>query len=459
MNSTAKQIEEGLAALPMLDVHTHLVGGRLGARGLHDVLLYHMVVSDLFSAGCLSGGRLTQFPGWPDWQECEARIEEALPFLPAVHNTSSFWAVRLILRDLYGWGEPITVDNWRKLDALIRERADDRAWHHSILDRLNIKRTGTELARRGNGEDDDRLQYSLEWAFFTRCQWGEFDTGLYELERCWGRLPESPTPIGSAGRPSTERTIRSLADVHDAVNYYANAIPYEQVLSTATHLSTDINYRSVAAAEMEAALARRSKAGSMERDLYASYINELFLAELEKRGDRILFQFSFGAEPLPFETASRLNQESIRELGEMIARHPKLKFQCFLSSRHANQSLCTLSRELPNLSLAGYWWHNFFPDTIRQIISERLDMLPVSKQIGFFSDAYCLEWSYAKAVIVRRQMARALGQRVDQGQYSMEEAIQIAKAVLFETPQLLLRMQPRKEPGEKSIPLSRTKQT
>ena len=110
----------------------------------------------------------------------------------------------MILADLYDWHEPITPDNWRRLDALIRERADDRAWHHSILDRLNIRRTCTEHARRGAGEDDDRLQYSLEWAFFTRCQWGEFDTALYELEHCWGRPPEPPSPIGGT-RPPTER--------------------------------------------------------------------------------------------------------------------------------------------------------------------------------------------------------------------------------------------------------------
>ena len=36
------ELEQAIAALPSFDVHTHLVGGRLGARGLHDILLYHM---------------------------------------------------------------------------------------------------------------------------------------------------------------------------------------------------------------------------------------------------------------------------------------------------------------------------------------------------------------------------------------------------------------------------------
>ena len=31
------------------------------------------------------------------------------------------------------------------------------------------------------------------------------------------------------------------------------------------------------------------------------------------------------------------------------------------------------------------------------MMSERLDMLPLDKQVGFFSDAYCVEWVYGKA--------------------------------------------------------------
>src|SRR5437773_4766649 len=113
----AKKLESALAELPVLDIHTHLVGGKLGARGLHDVLLYHMVISDLYAAGCPSGARLTQYPGCPTEREAHDRIQEALPFLPHIQNTSSFWGVRLILADLYGWCEPITPDNWRRLDA------------------------------------------------------------------------------------------------------------------------------------------------------------------------------------------------------------------------------------------------------------------------------------------------------------------------------------------------------
>jgi hypothetical protein len=436
------EIREDLRSVPLLDAHTHLVDGKLGARGLHDILLYHMAVSDLYGAGCPSGARLTEYPGWPTVAEAHQRIKEALPYLKYIHNTSISWGIPLILEDLYGWKEPLTADNWQRLDDLIRERADDRAWQREIMNRANIKRYCTEHARRESGQDKDILQYALEWAFFTRCQWGEFDTALYELERCWGKTPESPSPIGAGKRPSTERTIRTLDDVHAAVNHYVANIPHDQILSTATHISTDIDLEVVSKDGMAAALLRRANAGPIERDIYASYINEAYLNALEARNAKIVFQFSLGAEPLPFETASRLSQRTIKQLGEMISRHPKIKFQSFLASRHCNQALCTMCRELPNFSLSGYWWLNFFPSAMRQIMEERLDMVPLNKQVGFFSDAYCLDWTYGKSKIVLNQLAAVLADKVAMGQYSRNEALRVAHAILYETPQELLGMRP-----------------
>ena len=243
-------------------------------------------------------------------------------------------------------------------------------------------------------------------------------------------------PTGGSGH-STTSTRRS--------HHYVSSIPYGQIVSTATHLSTDIDYRAVSDDEMAAALSRRDQAGPAERDCYASYVNEAFLTTLETHADQIVFQFSFGAEPLPFETASRLSQRTIGQVAEMIGRHPKLRFQCFLACRHANQAMCTLVRELPNLSLAGYWWHNFFPDTISQVIRERLEMVPANKQVGFFSDAYCVEWSFAKAVLVRKIMARVLAERVELGQFDDTTALEFARAIFFDSPQSLLGIVPRRE--------------
>jgi glucuronate isomerase len=436
-------LENALAAVPILDVHTHLCGPKLAARGLHDILLYHMIVTDLYSAGCPSGARLSQFPNWASKKEAHQRLEEALPYLPHIRNTSGWWGVQTILRDLYQWREPVTRYNWRRLDDLVRERADDGAWARSILKRVNVQRTCAEYCRRGKGEADDVLQYSLEWGMFMRTQWGEFDTAVYDLERTWGRPPEAPVAIlGDEARPAADRTIKTLDDVHAAIKHYVEVLPYDQIVSVAMGISSDIDYRLPTDAEMAAALKRRAEAGPAERDIYAAYIGEAFLSVLEKRAENILFQFSLGAEPLPFETASRISQKTLAQLAQIVARHPRLRFQCFISSRHANQTLCTFCRELPNFSLAGFWWHNFFPGAIRHVMTERLDMVPVNKQVGFFSDAYAVEWAYAKVHIVRKQMAQVLAEKVGQGQYTFDDALSVARAILFESPQSLCGMTP-----------------
>jgi len=437
-----RKLLEGLNAIPLLDIHTHLDAAHLTARGLHDILLYHMVISDLVSAGCPSRVRLDEEPGE---DEVERRILEALPYLDYIQNTALFWGMRIALKDLYAWEEPITKDNWRRLDGMIREKAGDAAWGVEILEKAGIQRACTELWRRRDGSQDHLLQFALEWAFFTRSQWGVNDIPLYELERAWNQPgPAAPLPVTlGAARPSLARTVTSLEDVHDAIQHYVECIPYAEILSTAQHLSTDINYRLVSQAEMAAALRRRDQATEADRDVYASYILEAFLTALESRPEQIVYQFSIGAEPLPYETGSKLRQETVFELAGILERHPSLHFQAFLSSEYANQALCTLARELPNLSLAGYWWHNFFPGVMRKIIQERLDMLAVNKQVGFFSDAYCLDWAYAKSVLVRRQWAEVLAGKVDQGQYTVDEALKIARQSFYETPQSLLGIVPR----------------
>ena len=447
VDTLTHELTQALNDAPMYDVHTHLTSDQLGARGLHDILLYHMVISDLYGAGCPDGARLTPYPGTPDDAEVEQRITRAIPFLTRARNTSNAWGLRTILHDLYDWDEPIDLSNWRRLHALIQEQATDPGWAHSVLDRSRVLRSNAEYTRRGEGTNDDRLMYSLEWGMVTRAQWGEFDTPLYELERCWS-MPEAggPMEIGGGLREPLPVTIRSAADAREATAHFVRAIP-DYLIAMATHLSTDISYSAPDDRSFEQALLRRQQAGPAERDIYASFLNELLLTELaDKRSDLVL-QFSFGAEPLPYETGARLNQATIGQLALMVARHPGVKFQCQNATRHANQALCTLTRELPNFSLAGYWWHNFYPDSIAEIAGERLDMVPLSSQCGFFSDAYSVEWTYAKAVIVRRQLARALAIRVDRGQYTVETALDIADAILRETPERLLGMRQRPSLG------------
>jgi len=423
--------------IPAIDFHTHLDSSHLSARGLHDILLYHMMISELYSAGCPSGTRLSDDPGE---EERISRIEEAIPYLKYTENTSIYWIMRRILSDLYAWDDPVTLRNWRLLDNRIREKNSDEQWARHIFQQANIRKASTELALKRDGGNSDILFYSLEWAFFMRNQWKWLDAPLYELEYAWQfDEPVRPLPLLWDRPPAVRRRIKTVADIKEAMDHYCRVIPFDQVTSTANYLSSEINYKKVTDSQMQQAIDNRDNVGLEERDVYASYLFAAYLGKLEKAHKKIAFQFSVGAEPLPNETCSRLRQETIKQVADIIAEHPNLQFQAFLANRHTNQSFCTLCRELPNLTLVGYWWHNFFPGIIAQIIDERLDMVPINKQIAFFSDAYCAEWAYGKSKAVRYELAKALAKRIDRGQYTFDKALDIAKRLLMDTPALFCR--------------------
>jgi glucuronate isomerase len=285
----------------------------------------------------------------------------------------------------------------------------------------------TQHVWRRDGSADDCLQYSFEETAFCRVGPHEpCDAPLRELERVSGQ------------------SVKTLEDVHAALEAYFAQIPYGQVLTFAHHLSTDITYRPVSEEEMAAALARRNELGLplAIRDVYSNYLLTALLTELERHSDEIVFQFSFGAEPLPYETGSKAKMDTLFEIAELLERFPRLRFNVFLSSVSASQALCTIARACPNLSFSAYWWHNFFPGAIRQVMHDRLDMVALNKQVGFFSDAYCADWAYAKAVIVRQELARVLAEKVERGQYTEDVAMNIARHLFWETPQTLLGMTP-----------------
>ncbi len=434
--ASSEDLGQALAEVPMADVHTHLSQDRLGARGLADVALYHMVISDLYAAGCPDGQRVLE-PHDP--AVAARRLERAAPFFARTANTSNAWMLRAILRDLYDWDEPITSANWERLDGIIRERSSDTGWAASVLRKANVTASTTEYARRGSGPTPVPLHYSLEWGMFTRATWGHPDAPVYELERCWGFEPTPPLEIGPSQWPPAERPIRSAADAIDAVDWYVKAMP-DNLMCMGTHFSTRFNYAGTTSAEFEAALRNRSAPSVSEQGIFASFINDAFLESLERNRPDVAVMFSAGAEPLPYETGSELNQATVGQLGEMMARHSGLRFVCLLGSAHSNQAVCTLAREIPNLAVGGYWWHNFYPSVMQGILEQRLDMLPIPRHIGFFSDAYTVEWVYAKALMVRRIAERVLAGRVRDGWYTFEDAVAIARTTWQQTAADFLRM-------------------
>ena len=84
---------------------------------------------------------------------------------------------------------------------------------------------------------------------------GRIRHGALRARALLGAVAREPRADRGGHRPATDRTIHDLDDVHAAIEHYVESIPYGEILSTATHISTDIDYRPVSDGEMAAALA------------------------------------------------------------------------------------------------------------------------------------------------------------------------------------------------------------
>jgi hypothetical protein len=86
--------------------------------------------------------------------------------------------------------------------------------------------------------------------------------------------------------------------------------------------------------------------------------------------------------------------------------------------------------------------------SLEQDLEEALKEIPIIDIHTHLNRAYCVEWSYAKVVIVRKMLSKVLANKIKLGQYSRNDALQIAAAILYETLQTFLSMSPRSSESE-----------
>jgi glucuronate isomerase len=79
----------------------------------------------------------------------------------------------------------------------------------------------------------------------------------------------------------------------------------------------------------------------------------------------------------------------------------------------------------------GHWWYSNIPTYIRRDLTERLQAVPKTKQVGYYSDAYKLEFVLPKYSMYRRILAETLADEfVRPGRLSETEAVALGTRLL-----------------------------
>lgn len=101
----------------------------------------------------------------------------------------------------------------------------------------------------------------------------------------------------------------------------------------------------------------------------------------------------------------------------------------------AAAELVAYSWIFPNVLPMGHWWYSNIPAYIEGDLRARVQALPKVKILGYYSDAYKLEFIAPKFNMFRGALAGVLARELmgDRG-WTMDQTLQFAKLVLLENP-------------------------
>jgi glucuronate isomerase len=124
---------------------------------------------------------------------------------------------------------------------------------------------------------------------------------------------------------------------------------------------------------------------------------------------------------------------SLLQYAELFNAFADVPFCISVLSSGLNQELVSYSWIFPNVITSGHWWYSNIPVYIEQDLRARLQAVPKTKQIGYYSDMYKLEFALPKYNMYRRILAKVLADDfVRPGLLSEQAAVDLARRLLHD---------------------------
>ena len=121
-------------------------------------------------------------------------------------------------------------------------------------------------------------------------------------------------------------------------------------------------------------------------------------------------------------------------LSNLFLQYPNVKFDIFHIGYPFQHKLSALAKNFANVSIDMCWAHIISPEASVRALVEFLDAVPANK-ISAFGGDYCFVDGVAGHLeIARRNVARALAEKVKIDIFDVERACEIAKMLFFENP-------------------------
>jgi len=423
------QISAALRTVPVIDPHVHLNAAQPAAATLADLVLYHHVWIELVSSGMgpreVTRAGLPQELADPAMEPLE-RVKRVLPHLAKIRNTTAGTLLGWLLADLYGCQGYLDESNLEELAAAVARSGSDPHWAEHVF--ADVCRTEQAVTvEPWKGERFPRIAAA--------------DERFRMLNIAEGKA--SPRERVEQMSAAFGREIRTSADYAD----FAGTLAEDPARSSAIfvgawmpacftdELADDANVTHILGKARECKPLSRAELGSV------SYYGMVHALEKLRRTPIRTIQVIVGAEVLlPHRSIPEWDGSFTGALARLACKFEDFAFNLSAASDAYTQDLGVLAKHIPNISVAGYWWHTLYPFYIRKSLETRLDMVPANKIIAFFSDAYHCEWCAPKLRLVKQILGEILMERVHRGWYSLDTALAIIPTIFHDAPKAIYKL-------------------
>lgn len=411
LDRLTRDLYSEIRKLPILDPHSHVDPRAATARSLDDILGYHYYTELAHSAG-MDRKLLDQ----PPRERCRALLQH----LDRLDNTVQYAWFLDILRTFLGFeGDRVTAADADRLFDLAETTFADAGWEQRVWEITNL-----ELIFLTN-DFDDPLE-GFDTRRYVPCL--RTDDLVFHLHRpaVRERLTQATgIDVGDAG--SLRQAVGKVFEHFVGKNARACAIS----------LPPDFSPLPVGEEELSRAI-DEVRGGAENRPVQGTIARGVFWMLAEHcREHRLPFDLMIGVNRRVYREGVHQGQDlfdqrtSLIQYAELFNAFPEVTFPVSVLTSVQNQELVSYAWIFPNVVTNGHWWYSNIPTYIRHDARARLQAVPKTKQIGYYSDAYKLEFVLPKVDMYRRLLAEILAEDFVRGAgRSEKEALELAGLVL-----------------------------
>jgi glucuronate isomerase len=414
MEQLTERLFAEIAKIRLIDPHTHIDPRQPTARDLDDLLGYHYYTELAHSTGMGTDSIRSEIPS-------EERAKTISAYLPHIDNTAQFGWFLEMAQTLFSFpGSDFHPSKMDELWSLAERTLNREDWESELFGRTCLEQVFL------TNEFDDPLE--------------GFDTTRYvpclrtdDLVFCLGN-----PAVAERLRQSSGKDIGNAPTLRDALGTVFERFAQRGARACAISLPPDFTPEPVDERSVDPPLRCLLSGDEVvaEENQYISQFVFWSLAEL-CRDFKLPFDLMIGVHRNVYPGGVHQGRDlfnrlvSLHQYRHLFNAFPTVTFPVSVLASDTNQELVAYTWIFPNVVSMGHWWYSNVPAYIEPDARARLQAVPRTKQVGYYSDAYKLEFILPKFNMYRRVLARILAEDfVLERRWSEERAVGLARDLL-----------------------------